>query len=208
MSHEYTLLCVTLGFQLLAVFGLRSTIRDEAAAVIENLDQRGVRNHIVSGDNAKAVEKVAQAVGIACENMASRQTPASKQQYVVDLISSGKTVLLCGDGTNDAVAIAQADVGVQIGSTSDITRATADVVLTGGLDSIPAFLDLSKQAYARIAFDFVWSAVYNFFAILLAAGAFVKVRIPPAYAGLDEIVSVLPVNLVALMLMRFKRKAL
>ena len=117
-------------------------------------------------------------------------------------------MLFCGDGTNDAVAVAQAHLGVQIGATSDITRATADVVLTGGLEGIPALLDISKQAFLRIMFNIVWSGIYNSCAILLAAGVLVKARIPPAYAGLGELVSILPVILVTMTLIKFRRKAL
>ncbi|KAL8687971.1 MAG: hypothetical protein Q9224_005005 [Gallowayella concinna] len=201
-----TILCITVENRLLAAYGLKSTLRPEAKAVVQGLHRRNITCHIVSGDGAKVVDDVAQTVGIEDHNVASCQTPSSKQTYVKNLIDQGKTVVFCGDGTNDAVAVAQAHIGVQIGSTSDITRATADVVLTGGLDGISTLLDISKQAFVRIVFNFVWSAVYNFFAILLAAGAFVKVRIPPAYAGLGEIVSVLPVILVAMSMMGHKRK--
>ena len=70
---------------------------------------------------------------------------------------------------------------------------------------MPALLKLSRQSFRRITFNFVWSAIYNVFAILLAGGAFVKVRIPPAYARLGEIVSVLPVIVIALSLAKKKR---
>ncbi|KAI9835996.1 MAG: gamma-tubulin [Sclerophora amabilis] len=202
-----TVLSVTARSKLIAAYGLKSTLRPEAETVIQDLHRRNVTCHIVSGDGSKVVEDVARIVGIQQDHIASRQTPSSKRAYVERLIDQGKTVLFCGDGTNDAVAVAQAHIGVQIGSMSDITRATADVILTGGLNSIPALLDISKQAFVRIVFNFIWSGVYNLFAILLAAGAFVKARIPPAYAGLGEIVSVLPVILVTMTLMSFKSKA-
>ena len=200
-----TILAVTLGSEITALYGLQGKPRPEAMAVIQDLRRRKVTCHIVSGDGAKVVENVAQTLGIDPQNIASRQMPSAKKTYVENLIGQGKTVLFCGDGTNDAVAVAQAHIGVQIGSASDIMSATADVVLRGGLEGIPALLDLSKQAFTRVVFNFCWAAVYNLLAILLAAGAFVKVRIPPAYAGLGEIVSVLPVVLVALSLLRFKR---
>ena len=204
IDRGMTILAITLRSELIAIYGLKSTLRPEAKAVIQDLHRRKVTCHIVSGDGAKVVDNVAQTLGIAPQNIASCQIPSAKKAYVETLIAAGKTVLFCGDGTNDAVAVAQAHVGVQIGSTSDIMSATADVVLRGGLDGIPALLDLSKQAFVRVVFNFCWSGVYNLFAILLAAGAFVKVRIPPAYAGLGEIVSVLPVVLVALSLRRRK----
>lgn len=206
IDRGLTILGVTVNSELVATYGLTSTLRPEAKATIQDLQRRTVICHIVSGDTTKVVEDVARTLEIRSDNVASRQTPSSKQAYVKKLIEQGKTVILCGDGTNDAAAAAQAHIGIQIGSTSDIMRATADVVLTGGLDGIPSLLDISRQAFVRIGFNFVWSAVYNVFAILLAAGAFVKVRIPPAYAGLGEIVSVLPVIFVAMSLMWIKRK--
>ncbi|EFE32649.1 copper-transporting ATPase, putative [Trichophyton benhamiae CBS 112371] len=191
-------LCITRNDTLIAVFGLKNNPRPESARVIQKLQSRGLSVHVVSGDETKAVEEIASAVGIPTAHIAARQTPSDKQAYVTRLMEQGKTVLFCGDGTNDAVAITQADVGVQIGSSSDVSRATADVVLLGGLEGVVVLLDVSRASFRRIVFNFVWSALYNVFAILLAAGAFVYVRIPPAYAGLGEIVSVLPVILAAL----------
>jgi P-type E1-E2 ATPase len=109
--------------------------------------------------------------------------------------------MFCGDGTNDAVALAQADIGVQLGTASDVAGAVADVVLLGSLDGTLALLDISKRAFRLIVFNFTWSAAYNVFAILLASGAFVKFRVPPAYAGLGEIVSVVPVIIAAVSLL-------
>lgn len=204
VAQGMTLLCVAVETEPVAVFGLKSNLRPEAASVIADLRKSGLECHIVSGDTSKVVNDVAQAVGIPITNVASRHSPAQKQGYVQGLMASNKIVLFCGDGTNDAVAVAQANVGVQIGAASAVTRGTADVVLLGGLDGVPALLALSKRSFRRITFNFVWSAVYNLFAILLAGGAFVKFRIPPAYAGLGEIVSVMPVILAALTLLRFK----
>ncbi|EXJ74659.1 uncharacterized protein A1O5_01352 [Cladophialophora psammophila CBS 110553] len=202
INNGMTLLCVTLDNDLLAAFGLKSNLRDEATSVIANLHRHNIVCHIVSGDSPRVVEEVAGTVGISVLNTAARRSPAEKQEYVNALMSSGRVVLFCGDGTNDAVAVAQADVGVQIGTASDVTRATADVVLLNGLDGVIALLGISQRCFHRIVFNFFWSAVYNIFAILLAGGAFVHVRIPPAYAGLGEVVSVFPVIAAALTLLR------
>ncbi|RVD80918.1 uncharacterized protein DFL_008802 [Arthrobotrys flagrans] len=205
IEQGMSLFCITFDSTLVAVFGLKANIRDEAKQVIADLQRRDIDCHIVSGDGPRVVEDVAAAVGIPLSKIASRHSPAQKQHYVKELMSAGRTVLFCGDGTNDAVAVAQANVGVQIGTTSDITRGTADVVLLGGLDGVLMLLDISKRSSRRIIFNFIWSAVYNVFAILLAGGAFVKARIPPAYAGLGEIVSVVPVIVAALTLSKTKR---
>ncbi|RMZ81162.1 hypothetical protein DV737_g2699, partial [Chaetothyriales sp. CBS 132003] len=200
LGQGMTVLCMTVDAAPLAAFGLTSSLRPEAVNIIADLHRRGITCHIVSGDSSKAVGDVVQAVGIPPSNVASRHSPAQKQHYVQQLMDSGEIVLFCGDGTNDAVAVAQANVGVQIGTASAVTQGTADVVLLGGLDGLLTLLNLSKRTFRRIIFNFAWAAVYNLFAILLAGGAFVKVHIPPAYAGLREIVSVVPVILAALTL--------
>ncbi len=109
--------------------------------------------------------------------------------------------LFCGDGANDAAALAQATVGVHINAASDVARSAADAVLLHpSLASVLLLMDVSRAAVRRIAFNIAWSFTYNMFAILLAAGAFVQTRIRPEYAGLGELVSVLPVIVVALQL--------
>ncbi|RMY60769.1 hypothetical protein D0865_01357 [Hortaea werneckii] len=184
---------VTIDGSLILAFGLHSQIRDEAASVVQALQRQNIRCHIVSGDTDKAVQGIASRVGIDSNNVASRHSPAQKMEFVKQLQSDGRIVLFCGDGTNDAVATAQANVGIQIGTASDVTNGVCDVNLLGGLEGILTLLRISKRAFSRITFNFVWAAVYNVFAVLLASGALVKFRIPPAYAGLGEIVSVCPV---------------
>ncbi|KIW70291.1 copper-translocating P-type ATPase [Phialophora macrospora] len=197
-AQGLTMLCVMIGNHQAALFGLKAHLREGATGVVQELQRRKIAVHIVSGDARRVVESVATEIGVPRENVAAERTPAQKQEYVRQLMEAGKITLFCGDGTNDAVAVAQAHVGVQIESSSDVTRATADVVLLHNLDGVVSLLDVSKAAFRRITFNFIWSAVYNVLAILLAAGAFVKFRIPPAYAGLGEMVSVLPVIIAAL----------
>jgi Cu2+-exporting ATPase len=160
----------------------------------------------VSGDDDGPVQNIASILGIPAGNVKARSSPADKRTYVQNLLadSSGQmepVVLFCGDGTNDAVALAQATVGVHMNAGSDIAQSAADVVLMRpALSGLITVIDTSKVAVRRIKFNFVWSFVYNTFAVLLAAGAFVKVRIPPEFAGLGELVSVLPVIIAALLL--------
>ena len=198
LQEAMTFFCMTLDNELILMFGLKSTIRSNAGSVIARLSARNIPCHMVSGDNPAVVNDVALMLGIPFSRALSRISPAGKQLYVQDLQATRKKVLFCGDGTNDAVAIAQANVGMQMGSVSDITGAVADVVLLSqDLEGVHVLLDLSNAAVRRVIFNFGWSAAYNIFAILLASGAFVKFRIEPAYAGLGEIVSVLPVIMAA-----------
>ena len=205
-----SLLCITLDSTLIALFGLRATTRPSALPTIRTLQNRGIRCHILSGDNEPAVQCLASYLHVLHSQALANQTPEAKQQYIQTLqqsplLSHGqhpkRVVLFIGDGTNDAAAIAQADIGMQLGSTSDLSRGASDIVLLNDdLGAIVTLLDLSKSAFRRIVFNFVWTGVYNLVAILLASGAAVRFRVPPAYAGLGEIVSVLPVVLVALSL--------
>ncbi|ROT40588.1 heavy metal translocatin [Sodiomyces alkalinus F11] len=196
-----TILVITSDGNPLAVFGFRTLLRPEAAHVIGALQARNITVHLVSGDQTRAVQAVAAAVGIPLENVAAERSPGEKRDYAASVMEGPKKyVLFCGDGTNDAVAVAQAHTGVQ---------GAADVVLLAGLGGIPFLLDVSRAAFNRMVFNFVWSAVYNVVAILMAGGAFVYVRIPPAYAGLGEIVSILPVIFAALsmLLLNLRQKA-
>ncbi|KAK7217710.1 hypothetical protein V2G26_005713 [Clonostachys chloroleuca] len=192
-----TTFVITVESEPLAVFGLRTQMRPEARRVISQLLARGLNVHLVSGDQGLAVKTVARAVGIPEENVAAECTPKQKRDYVASLMQdNGRYVVFCGDGTNDAIAVAQAHVGIQVGgslTTSDVTQTAADVVILNGLEGVLFLLNVSKVAFRRMIFNFVWSAIYNVFAITMASGAWVKFRIPPAYAGLGEFVSVLPV---------------
>ncbi|KAK0712068.1 E1-E2 ATPase-domain-containing protein [Lasiosphaeris hirsuta] len=222
--------CFTIDGSLAAVFGLADTIRDDAMETVAALQGRGIQCYIFSGDDDGIVQSVASAVGIPAANIRSQCTPDMKQEHVKGLklgasnrgprwcfgLLPGKksppVVIFCGDGTNDSVAIKEATIGVAIqhdseggsaGIGADVAKSVADVVLVvPHLKGILTMVAVSRKAVGRIWVNFYWSFIYNIFAILLAAGAFESrnVRIPPAYAGLGELVSVVPVILLALLL--------
>lgn len=200
LARGYTVFCVVIGTELSAVFGLEDSLRPEAAATVTELQKRGITVSIVSGDDDGAVRSTASKLGIS--NIRSTSSPADKRDYLMALMTNEKAVtIFCGDGTNDAIALAQATIGVHINETSDVAQSAADAVLVRpSLTGVVLLIDLSKATVRRIAFNFAWAFTYNLFAILLAAGAFVNARIPPEYAGLGELVSVLPVILIALQL--------
>ena len=215
LSQEYTAFCFTVNGSLAAVFGLADTLRPDSLAIIEELQLAGIAVHVVSGDDDGAVTSVTTQLGIPVANVRSRTSPADKQSYIQTLLAPVPTrsrltgaskpkepvVMFVGDGTNDAVALAQATIGVHINEGTDVAQSAADVVLMRpSLSGILGIVRVSRKAMRRIAFNFAWSFVYNLFAILLAAGAFVRARIPPEFAGLGELVSVLPVIAAAVLL--------
>ncbi|KAF1920224.1 E1-E2 ATPase-domain-containing protein [Ampelomyces quisqualis] len=211
LSKGLTAFCFTIDSELVAVFGLQDTLRAEAPETVTRLQKQGLRVHILSGDDDGAVQAVGAQLSVPPSAIRSRCSPGDKQSYIKDLIDmplsdkQGKTrrpvVIFVGDGTNDAVALAQATIGVHMSSGTDMAQSAADVVLVrSDLSCILTMMILSRKAMHRVGFNFGWSFVYNLFAVLLGAGAFVNARIPPEYAGLGELVSVLPVILAAVLL--------
>ncbi|KAI8169865.1 P-type cation-transporting [Colletotrichum sp. SAR 10_70] len=214
LSQGYTVFCFTVDGTLVALFALEDSVRPEAFATVFKLQASNVSVHILSGDDDGAVQAVASQLNIPEANVHSRCNPADKQDYIQQLLATPSThvsksgkkpkkpvVMFCGDGTNDAVALAQATIGVHMNAGTDVARSAADVVLMRpSLTGILTAIAVSRKAIHRIAFNFGWSFVYNLFAILLGSGAFVDARIPPEFAGLGELASVLPVIAAAVLL--------
>ena len=202
LPQGFTVFCVVINDDLHAIFGLEDSLRPDATSVVSSLVSRGIIVSIVSGDDDGAVQTIASKLGIPPSNAKSRCSPADKQKYLQDIIGESQDVVIfCGDGTNDAVPLAHASIGVHMNEGTDVAQSAADAVLTRpALTGILVLMDLSRAAFLRIVFNFSWAFIYNLFAILLASGAFVNARIPPQYAGLGEVVSVLPVIAITLQL--------
>jgi Cu2+-exporting ATPase len=206
LVEGYTVFCFAIDNELKAVYGLQDELRPDAAQTVETLQKRGVSVHVVSGDDDGAVHTIASKLSIPNDNVRSRSSPADKKEYIQTLLGTAAdrkapVVVFCGDGTNDAVALAQATIGVHMNEGTDVAQSAADVVLMRpSLAGILTMMNASRISVNRINFNFGWSFVYNTFAVLLAAGAFVNARIPPEFAGLGELVSVLPVIAAAVLL--------
>lgn len=211
LSAGYTAFCFMIDDTLIAVFGLEDRLRPDALSTVQKLQANKVTVHMISGDDDGAVRSIASQLRIPDDNVRSRCTPGEKQAYIQQLLarptngSSKKAkepvVMFCGDGTNDAVALAQATIGVHMNEGTDVAKSAADVVLMRpALGGVVTAMTVSRKSIHRIAFNFGWSFVYNTVAVLLASGAFVRARIPPEFAGLGELVSVLPVIAAAVML--------
>ncbi|KAJ9640404.1 hypothetical protein H2199_005943 [Coniosporium tulheliwenetii] len=204
-QHGYSLFGYTFNGELHGLIGLEDDFRTEAHDVVKRLSKSGIRVSIISGDHEAAVQQVARQLPIPAENVHARLTPEDKLEFIRKLQTEDKEfILFCGDGTNDAAALATADIGVHMQGGTDVARSAAHVVLMRpDLRGVLTVLQLSKSAYIKMIVNFIWSFVYNVFAVALAAGAFSAlrgVRIPPAYAGLGELVSVLPVVGIAFLL--------
>ncbi|KAI9371373.1 E1-E2 ATPase-domain-containing protein [Aspergillus egyptiacus] len=219
LDRGYITFCFTINGSLTAVFGLEDRLRPDAVETVTTLQQRGITVHLLSGDDDGPVRSIASQLHIPATNVRSRCTPADKQAYLHSLQATTPptshrknppvVTIFIGDGTNDAPALAQATVGVHLsqesgtGTGAEVAQSASDVVLTQpSLSRILTMITISRKALHRITFNFGWSFVYNLFAVLLGAGAFatVNARIPPQFAGLGELVSVLPVVIAAVLL--------
>ncbi|KAI9781833.1 MAG: hypothetical protein M1839_005625 [Geoglossum umbratile] len=197
VKSSLTVFCIARDDRLVAVYGLSSTIRPETTEVLKTLREMRVTLHLLSGDHPLAVSHVASELGFMDENVKSLCQPESKASYIRNLQqSTSAKVLFIGDGTNDGPALAQADLGVCMSNSTNVAAGASDVgILSGSLRGLLIFLELSKKASNRIWLNVSWALIYNLFAVLLAGGVFeaVRFRIEPSYAGMGEMVSLLPI---------------
>jgi heavy metal translocating P-type ATPase len=151
------------------IFGLEDEVESDAAAVVSLLKAEGLRVQVVSGDTRGAVERVANVCGVLLVDAFHGLTPDAKGRHVVRLQESGLRVLMVGDGINDAIALAKADVGVTLERGLDVARASALIHLRGdGLALLPPLFSFAKKANKTMLLVLCTSAAYNAVALGLA----------------------------------------
>ena len=156
---------------MLATFRLADTPRPEAASVVARLASAGLRLHLLSGDDTGPTRDLGALMGIG--NIQARAHPARKLDYVRELQSQGRKVVMVGDGINDSPVLAQADVSIAMGSGTRLAQTQADaVLLEGALHALPEMLALSRRTMMVIRQNVAWAFAYNVLALPLAfAGA-------------------------------------
>ncbi|MFE6508174.1 heavy metal translocating P-type ATPase [Nocardioides sp. NPDC057767] len=175
-------------------------VRDEARETVRLLEESGVEVHILSGDAASTVAKVADEVGV--RHAAGGLLPEQKLDRIHQLQEEGKVVAMVGDGINDAPALAQADVGIAIGTGTDVALAASDITLVGGdLRGVVTALALSRRTVATIKQGLFWAFAYNVLLIPVAALALLD----PVLAGAAMAMSSVSVVTNALRLRGFRR---
>ncbi|KAK1920607.1 E1-E2 ATPase-domain-containing protein [Papiliotrema laurentii] len=199
VNQGFSVFTVTFGSQLIAVYGLLDVARPGAERLIADLTQKSQRVVMITGDNEEAAHRFASRIGLSLDSVHGPCSPERKGELVAMLRKDYGSVAFVGDGINDSIALASSDVAISLGSGTDAAVSLAHIVLLGTdiNRGISATLDLARLSNAHVIAALVWCGIYFVFAILLASGAFVKWRIPPSYAGLGELVSVLPVLLIA-----------
>lgn len=165
------------GKEILAVFAIADTLKEESKEAIEGLKARRIRVGMLTGDNENVAKAIAEQVGI--DDYYAEALPEDKAKSVQRVRQVGGFVAMVGDGINDSPALKEADVGVAMGTGTDIAIDSADVVLSrGDLRLLCTMVDLSRQTVRNIKQNLFWAFFYNCVAIPVAAGVF-------AFAGLS-----------------------
>jgi P-type Cu+ transporter len=189
-----------------AVVAIADPIKSTAAAAVTALQRLGLAVVMVSGDSKRGAEAVAKEVGI--EDLIAEVLPSQKADLVRKLQRQGKRVAMVGDGINDAPALAQADVGVAIGTGTDVAMEASDVTLIrDDLRGVATAIQLARRTMRTIKVNLFWAFLYNVIGIPVAAGALYPafhVLLSPVFASAAMAWSSLSVVLSSLTLRRFK----
>lgn len=187
--------------EVLAMIAVADQVKPSSKAAIEQLHQAGVKVYMLTGDNAEAANYIGSQVGLTSEYVFAEVLPEDKAKYVAKLKEENQIVAMAGDGINDAPALAMADVGIAMGSGTDIAMETADVTLMNSdLTSAAKMLNLSNATLNKIKQNLFWAFVYNSIGIPFAAFGVLN----PIFAGAAMAFSSVSVLLNSLSLNRKK----
>ena len=195
-----TVVFLSVDGQLKGLIALQDVPKETAQEAIAKLKKRGLRTVMLTGDNAGVAHAIAEQIGI--EEVIANVLPEEKAHEIHKLQKNGKLAFV-GDGINDAPALSVADVGIAMGSGTDIAIESADLVLTtNNLLGLARAFDMSKKTFNRILLNLFWASIYNLIGIPIAAGVFsgLGLVLNPELAGLAMAFSSVSVLISSLML--------
>ena len=171
-----TVVFVLINSKLAGYISLSDQIRPESAEAIQTLHQINIKSVLLTGDNRKVAETVAGKLGM--DSFFAEVLPHQKLDKIKELQDKGEFVAMTGDGVNDAPALAQADVGIAVGSGSDIAAETAGIILVNSNPrDVVSLIQFGKATYRKMIQNLIWATGYNIVALPLAAGVLYKLGI-------------------------------
>jgi Cu+-exporting ATPase len=200
-----TIALVAAGGAVGGIIAIADTLKETSAAAVAALSAMGLKTHMITGDNARTARAVGRQVGI--DSVRAEVLPQDKADEVRRLQDAGEVVAFVGDGINDAPALAQADIGIAIGSGTDVAVESGEIVLVrDDLMDAAAAIQLGRKVLTRIKQNLFWAFAYNTALIPAAAGALYplfKFTFRPELAGLAMALSSVTVVSLSLMLKRY-----
>ncbi|MCF6178226.1 MAG: heavy metal translocating P-type ATPase [Geopsychrobacter sp.] len=203
-----SLIYLALNGRLLGIVGLADGIKENAAEALNGLRRLGLQTVLVTGDRRVVAQQVATTLGI--DHVEAEVRPEQKLATVEKYQQQGLFVAMVGDGINDAPALAKADIGIAIGSGTDVAKETGDLILVGGdMRDIERGIRLGRRTLVKIKQNLFWAFFYNIMGIPLAAGLFYPwfgIYLEPEYAGLAMAFSSVSVVSNSLLLRRIRKQ--
>ena len=169
-----------------AVIALADTVKPTSRQAVDELRAMGLDVSLITGDNRRTARSVGEAIGV--DDVTAEVLPGDKAAAVARLQEAGKRVAVVGDGINDAPALAQADLGIAVGTGTDVAVEASDLTIVGGdLRAVPDAIALSRRTLATIKVNLFWAFVYNVAAIPLAATGILNPMAAAAAMGLSSL---------------------
>lgn len=168
-SNQETVVFVLVDDTLAGFIAMADEIREESAEAVKTLKSNGMKVYMMTGDNEKVAKSVSDELGL--DGYFAEVLPDQKLEKVKEFKQNGEFVAMTGDGINDAPALATADVGIAVGSGTDVAAETADIILVNSNpNDIASLVLFGKETYKKMIQNFIWATGYNIVAIPLAAG--------------------------------------